>query len=247
MTIDTDRADDGTAWIRINRPDHLNAFTPEMYRDLRDAVRAADRDDTIDVLVITGVGRAFATGGDLDAVHKAITGDDPLAIYEFEDSFPFDAIRDCDKVTIAAINGYCFGSGIVISGLCDLVVASEDATFSVPEGLVGIADPLVPTALFTKIPTTQLKFLALTAERISAEEASRLGLVTRVAGTAGLEQSVQEIVDAVRRTTPTARRYYKQFINSLLPRPNIKEMYRPLLSPEGRAAITAFAQRRRNP
>lgn len=135
----------GVAWIYLNRPAKLNSFTPESYALLRDTVRSVEADDGIDILVITGSGRAFATGADLQALEEAISSDDPTAIYEFGNHLPFDAVRDCTKVTIAAVNGLCLGAGLIIAALCDLIVASADASFGIPEGRVGIADPFCPS------------------------------------------------------------------------------------------------------
>jgi enoyl-CoA hydratase/carnithine racemase len=235
---------DGTAWITINRPERSNAFTPQGYGELRDAVRRAERDPAVDIVVITGVGKSFATGGDLDSLNEVITSDDPLALFVFEDNLPFEAIRNCTKVTIAAVNGVCFGAGLIITGLCDLAVASERATFSIPEGLVGIADPYVCNALFTRISTRQLSYMALTGEPISAAEALQYGIVNRVGADDQLVDMTNELAAAVRKTTPTARRSYKRYIDDLLPRPDTRDRYQAVLGDEGRAALSAFVSRR---
>ena len=239
---------DGSAWITINRPERSNAFTPEGYGALRDAFRLAERDASVDVVVVTGVGKAFATGGDLDSLNDVITSDDPLALYTFEDNLPFDVIRNCTKVTIAAVNGVCFGAGLIITGLCDLAVAAESATFSIPEGIVGIADPYVANALFTKISTRQLAYLALTGERISASEALQYGMINRLAAEGELVDAANDLAAAVRKTTQTARRAYKRYIDDLLPRPDVRDRYEAVLGEESRDALTAFVSRRqRNP
>jgi enoyl-CoA hydratase/carnithine racemase len=236
---------EGTAWIRINRPERSNAFTPEGYGRLRDAIRLAERDRSVDVIVITGVGKAFATGGDLDALNEVINSEDPLALFTFEDNLPFDVLRSCTKVTIAAVNGVCFGAGLIITGLCDLAVAAESATFSIPEGIVGIADPYVANALFTKISTRQLAYMALTGERISASDALQYGMVNRLAGDDQLVEATNALAAAVRQTTPTARRVYKRYIDDLLPRPDVRDRYEAVLGDESRAALTAFVSRPR--
>ena len=169
--------------------------------------------------------------------------------YTFGNHFPFDAVRDCTKVTIAAVNGLCLGAGLIIAALCDLIVASANASFGIPEGRVGVADPFAPVALFTKIPTTQLKLLALTGASISAQQAREIGLVTQVVegeSEPALVAAVDDLIAAIRRTTPTARRYYKQYIDDLLPRARAKDAYPPLLSEEGRAALAEFLARQRD-
>ena len=238
---------EGAVWISLNRPERLNSFTPESYRLLRDAVRAAEADDEVDIIVISGTGRAFATGADLDALEEVLADDDPTAIFSFGNNFPFETIRDCTKVTIAAVNGLCLGAGMIIVASCDLVLAVEGASFSLPEGRVGIADPFGPAALFSKIPTNQLKYLALTGESISAQQACVMGLVTQVVegeDDDALVTATKTLIRAVRRTTPTARRLYKQYIDDLLPRARTKDAYESLLSDEGRSALAAYFSRR---
>ena len=144
---------EGAAWVTLNRPERLNSFTPESYRLFRDAVRAAEADDEVDV-VIRGGREAFTTGADLDALDEALSDKDPTAIFAFGSNFPFETIRDCTKVTIAAVNGLCLGAGMIIAASCDLVVAAEGASFSLPEGRVGIADPFAPAALLARFPRT---------------------------------------------------------------------------------------------
>ncbi len=238
---------EGVAWISLNRPERLNSFTPESYRLLRDAVRTAEADDDVDIVVISGTGRAFATGADLDALDEAVSDPDPTAIFAFGNNFPFESIRDCTKVTIAAVNGMCLGAGMVIAASCDLVIAVDGASFSLPEGRVGIADPFAPAALYGKISANYLKYLALTGESISAQQAHDIGLVTLVVveddGNT-LVAATAELIKAVRRTTPTARRLYKKYIDDLLPRARAKDAYEALLSQEGRSALAAYLSRR---
>src|ERR1700729_2572386 len=81
---------DGTAFIRLNRPAVLNAFSVRMYRELRDSIRLANADDDVDIIVITGTGRSFATGGDLKQLLAFVESGDPLAMYTFDDNVPFE-------------------------------------------------------------------------------------------------------------------------------------------------------------
>lgn len=86
--------EDGVAWIAFDRPDKLNAFTSQAYGELRDAIRMAELNPEIDIAVLTGSGRAFATGGDLSELLDLIASSDPLALVSFADTTPMSTIRD---------------------------------------------------------------------------------------------------------------------------------------------------------
>jgi enoyl-CoA hydratase len=243
--IEVRQPGDGSLRITINRPDKLNAFTPQMYRALRDAVRLGESDPGVEVIVIEGSPRAFATGADLEALERALADTDPLAVFEFPDSMPFETIRDCEKVVIAAVQGLCLGAGFVIAALCDLVVATHDARFGIPEGRLGFSDPFGPACLFTKLPTAYLKYLLLTGEQMSADDGWRLGFVATVTDAPAFEPALDALVRAVQQTGAGARRNYKTYVNDLLPRPNTKAIFADLRTDEGREAVAAFARRRR--
>lgn len=210
---------DGVAWVRLNRPDALNSFTTMLYAEVRDAMRLADLDCSVDCVVVTGTGRAFATGGDLkEVLSYAENETDPLLLYRFTDNLPFEAIRACSKVTIAAVNGLCMAGGVITAACCDIVIAVESASFALPEARVGLAEPFVPALLFGKVSLTQLKYLLFTAEAISATEAERIGLVTKVVADGELEATVRDVIRRTRTTSRSARAAYKNYFDQLLPR-----------------------------
>ncbi len=231
----------GTAWIVLDRPEALNAFTSTLYRELRDAVRVAEADDDVDTIVITGRGRAFATGGDLrEGLVVTAPGADPLAVYRFADNLPFDAVRHCPKVVIAAVNGVCVGGGLIIAMSADVAVAAESARFGLPEGKVGMAEPWAPDLLYGRISTSLLKYLALTGKLISATEAQAAGMILRAVPDEALEAEVRQVIDDVRGTLPKARAKYKEYINRLIPETPMREAAAVMRSPEARAALEAF-------
>ena len=111
----------GTAFIRLNRPEALNSFTSKLYSEVKDAFRLSMADDNVDIIVITGSGRAFATGGDLHEVLERIEDANPLALYAYDDHMPFETIKHCSKTTIAAVNGICVAGGLALASCCDLL------------------------------------------------------------------------------------------------------------------------------
>lgn len=236
--------DGGVATVRLDRPEHLNAFTSQLYGEVKWAMRRAAADDSVDVVVITGTGRAFATGGDLKETLSRLESGDPLAMHAFYDNLPWADIRDCPKVVIAAVNGLCLAGGLITAVCADIAVAAAGARFGFAEGKVGVADALAPALLHARIGTAKLKYLLLTGKMIDAAEAERIGLVTEVVPDDGLDARVAEVVDEVRSTSPVSRRLFKQYVNSHTPMPPTHGGGPAFASPEVLEGLRAFAEGR---
>ena len=169
----------GTAHVSLNRPEVLNAFNVEMRDELCQVLAAIKDDPDVGAAIFTGVGRAFCAGADLTEFGTAPS----LAIarrVRWERDI-WGAFRDLPVPLIAAVHGYCLGSGLEIALLCDIRIAAGDAVFGMPEAGLG----LIPAAGGTQtLPRTMgiskaLEML-LTRRRIEASEALELGLVGRV-------------------------------------------------------------------
>ena len=160
------------AWCVIDRPEARNALTPAMYYGLKRAVRLVNRDPDLGALIITGVGDVFAPGGDMGG--RSEPGDvlpDDIG----PDVLPFLAIRDSPAPVIAAVNGICQAGGLLIAMMADIAVASERATFRVPELLRGIPDATFAAALPAHVGLAVARDLLLSARPFDAAEAQRLG------------------------------------------------------------------------
>jgi enoyl-CoA hydratase/carnithine racemase len=227
-------------WIRLNRAEALNAFSTTSYRELRRAFRLFELNDELEIAIITGTGRAFATGGDLGEIANYLASQDPLEMYNFEDSLPFDTIRRSSKVIISAINGICVAGGLMLACFTDITVAARSATFGIPEGLVGLTESWTPALLLPRISIAKLKYLLLTGKSISAEEAERIGMITEVVEDADLEARAEEIAVEVLRTAPIARRDYKRHLDRLLPRGEAGDIYPAIRSDTVRSRIKTF-------
>src|SRR5439155_4078337 len=119
----------GVATLTLNRPDKLNALTFEVYAELRDAFAALDREEAARAVILTGAGRAFCSGGDVDDIIGPLLARDRAGLREFT-RMTCDLIlniRRCSKPVIAALNGTTAGAGAVIAAACDLRIAAESA------------------------------------------------------------------------------------------------------------------------
>lgn len=181
MEVDPDH---GVATLTLDRPDRLNALTFQVYDELRNTFRALSDRDEVRVVVLTGKGRGFCSGGDVEDIIGALFDRDFRGLLEFT-RMTCDlvlAIRRCRKPVIAALNGTVAGAGAVIATACDLRVAAENAKIAYLFTRVGLsgADMGVAWMLPRIVGLAKATELLMTGEFISAQEAHRIGLYNRL-------------------------------------------------------------------
>ena len=167
------------AWIWLNRPEKLNAINDDVLLQLVEALRKIERDPELGVAVLSGRGRAFSAGGDI----KAMEAMDPASFAKTISLYMELALamRRLSKPVIAAIHGYAFAGGFELALLCDIRIAAESAKFSLPDAALGLSPTSGMTYLLPRIVGLgRALHLTLTGETIDAQEAARIGLVTKV-------------------------------------------------------------------
>jgi enoyl-CoA hydratase/carnithine racemase len=174
----------GVATITLNRPDRLNALTFAIYRELREIIDAAGTQDDIRAIVLTGEGRAFCSGGDVEDIIGELFARDMQGLLDFTriTGALIGSLRRVRKPVIAAINGTAVGAGAVIAIACDVRIASDSAKigFIFPKvGLCG-ADMGAGYLLPRVVGLGRASELLFTGDVVGAEEALRIGLVNRV-------------------------------------------------------------------
>lgn len=192
----------------MNRPEALNALTPESNRALKHAIDAAARDLDIGAIVVTGAGRAFCAGADLKDVQARFDSSDSGLGDDLRTNYApmIRSIRACPKPVIAAINGTAAGAGLSLALACDLRIAAAGASLIVVFVRVG----LVPDAgslffLSRMLGLSKATELALTGEPLAAEEALRLGLLAAVEPS---DQLLSAAIDRARRLAEGPRETY---------------------------------------
>ena len=174
-----------TAWITINRPQVMNACDPPTTDYIYECEQDFDKDPTLKVLVLTGAGeRAFCTGMDLKAAAVRIASGGPV-------SNVVPPYMKTDKVTIAAVNGYAVAGGLERALACDIRIASENAQFGSFEIRRGLPNP--PDPLIRLIGFGPALHMLLSGDLIDAQEALRIGLVTKVVSAQELIPTVEEL------------------------------------------------------
>jgi len=231
------------AWCVIDRPEARNAFTPAMYFGLKRAVHLVNTDPELAALIITGTGDVFAPGGDLGG--RLQPGDAPLPEGLGHEMLPFLTIRDSPAPVIAAVNGICQAGGLLVAMMADIAVASDRATFRVPELLRGIPDATYAAALPAHVGVAVARDLLLSARRFDAAEAQRLGVISRVAPHDELRAAAREAAHQVLQTSPEARMQVKRMLNQRYGDIDYQTMFWALdHSPEPREGMAAFMEKR---
>ena len=208
--------DAGIGRITINRPEAMNAITPGMLKELRDAVLEAGKDSKVRIIVLTGAGKAFSSGVDLKSLggrklERGKVGD----ILDIPARNLITAIRSVPKVVIALVNGFCFTGAMEIMLACDVVIATEDAKIADTHAKWGLRPTWGMSArLPRRVGFLKAKELSFTAEAISGKEAERIGLINQAVPAGNLEEALQTIARKIMANSPQSIEAYKMLYNS---------------------------------
>jgi enoyl-CoA hydratase/carnithine racemase len=197
---------DHVARVTLNRPERRNALSWTMVRELRRVLDtlAADRD--VRVVVLTGAGdAAFCAGADLTGMAD---GAGHLELHESRGELAgvFRQLWHLGKPTIARVRGYALAGGMGLALACDLVIAADDAQFGTPEIDVGLWPFMITVPLVRSMPPKKALELMMTGRRVSAEEAERIGFVTRVVPVDQLDAAVDELAATLASKSPAVMR-----------------------------------------
>lgn len=243
-----------TAWIRIDRPDAMNALSPGVVAAFRDALERARSDDDVRALVVTGTGPAFCAGADLKAVGD-MSGDEPgrnMRAFLVAAGRVFDGLEAFPKPTIAAVNGLALAGGLELVLCCDLVVAAESARLGDAHANYG----LIPggggsVRLPRKVGPTMAKYLLFTGEFLPAADLVACGLVNEVVADEVLEDRIEALCDMIASKSPLGLARMKQLVHDGLDQPLATGIRLELLASEAHAhshdvaeGLAAFQEKR---
>lgn len=210
------RVEQTTAVLTLNRPSRLNAWNGTMVRELEQAWQSLAEDDGVRLVIVTGAGRGFCSGADLEWFRPDVPGRDfrrqALAVHTL-----FDSIELLEKPVLAAINGLCGGGGLELALACDMRFASAEAQLGFPE----VRHGLMPgsggcSRLARVVGLGRAKGLVMSGELIAAAEAERFGLVNRVVEPDSLLDEVRAYGQRLVANGPLAVGMAKQVLNSCL-------------------------------
>jgi enoyl-CoA hydratase len=191
------------AWIHLDRPEALNALNEQLMREVVAAAKELDADDGIGAIVVTGSQRAFAAGADIKEMAGKSTAE-MRADGHFDAWLEFAAV---EKPVIAAVSGYALGGGCELALMCDIILAADTATFGLPEVGLGVIPGIGGTQrLVRAVGYPKAAEIILTGRRVGAEEAERIGLVSRVvAADALLEEAGTVAAGIAAKSLPALR------------------------------------------
>lgn len=164
--------------IQLHRPKALNALCDALIEDLSHALDEAEADKDVGAIVITGSDRAFAAGADIKEMQKS---ESFAQVYNNNFLFKWDRVTQCRKPVLAAVNGFALGGGCELAMMCDIIFAGEKAQFGQPEILLGTIPGAGGTQRLARaVGKSKAMEMVLTGDRITADEAEKAGLVSRV-------------------------------------------------------------------
>jgi enoyl-CoA hydratase/carnithine racemase len=234
----------GVLAITLNRPERRNAITVAMYAALADAISNAWEDGETRVITIRGEGQDFAAGNDLaDFLDAPARDDEEIPVWRL-----LRALAECEVPIVAAVHGNCVGIGTTMLLHCDLVIAADDARFSMPFVDLGLVPEAASSMLFPRLAGRRraARYLLL-SESFGADEALQIGLASHLVSLAALDDSLREIVAALLAKPPEALRVTQKLLRhgarkDVLERMRLEsdQFAERLASPEVRQAIAAF-------
>ena len=241
------------ALIALARPDVHNAFNGTLIAELTSALRAVDADDSVRVAILLGHGRSFCAGADLNWMKKmAGYGDAENLADATAMAAMLKTLNGLSKPTIARVHGAAFGGGVGLVACCDIAIGAQDATFSFSEAKLGLIPATIAPYVIEAIGARQARRYFLSAERFTAAEAFRIGLLHDLVPADALDARINELLGALLVAGPKAQAAAKILIRSIADRPindaliadTAQRIATVRASVEGKEGVAAFLAKR---
>jgi len=244
----------GVVTVTLNRPEIHNAFNSDTIQEMIRCFRGLDRDPITRVVILTGSGKSFCAGADLNWMRETVDYSTAENLADAEQlALMYETLNTCSKPVIARINGAAIGGGSGFVAVCDTAVAVERATFGFGEVNLGIIPSVISPFVLTKIPITHTRELFLTGARIDAQRAKEIGLIHYIVSSEKeLDQKVSEIIIQLMSSGPQAIAECKRLlriVGSLDPRGirsfTTQKIAEVRATPEAREGFSAFLEKRK--
>lgn len=234
-------------WIFLNRPDKLNAMSLKMWDDLRNELTVASQSKDIRAIVISGVGRFFCAGEDIEDLNSIRSFEDAMNLFLDHIRPVFELILRSPKPVIAAVNGPAYGAGVELTLVSDLAIAVKDSYFSLSQGRIGVGPALALIIGLPVLGRKRLLEMVLTGRKVSADEAYEWGMVNYVVDKNDLERQVIDVVKEISLTTPLLTRIIKDVMMRQLNLIDYMSIFREIalfsLSEETRSGVKRFLEK----
>jgi methylglutaconyl-CoA hydratase len=248
-----ERRQRGVVWLTLDRSEIHNAFDDRMIAELSAELARLGADAAVRVVVLTGAGRSFSAGADLNWMRRTSTYGEAENLADARAlAGLMRTLNELAKPIVARVNGAALGGGTGLVACCDIVVASERATFGTTEVRLGLIPAVIGPYVLAAVGPRHARRLMLTGERISAAEARRLGLVHDVVAPEQLDAAVERVVAELLKGGPAALGEAKRLIRDLAARPVTPELIDDTArriaalraTPEAQEGVGAFLEKR---
>jgi 2-(1,2-epoxy-1,2-dihydrophenyl)acetyl-CoA isomerase len=247
--------EDGVAVLTLNRPERLNAFSPDMLAGLKQALPRLAADSSVGAIVITGAGRGFTSGGDVKTMQSREEGrtfEQRLEGYRSMHEIPL-LMRTLPKIIIGMVNGPAVGAGLGVALACDLRVAGRSARFATGFANVGYSGDFGGSWLLTRlVGTAKAREMYFLNEPVTAEQAAALGIVNRVVDDAALREETMALARRIADGPRIALGYMKRNLHAAETEPfgavlDMEGIHqaRAGLTEDHKEAVAAFAEKRK--
>jgi methylglutaconyl-CoA hydratase len=239
----------GVCTLTLNRPERHNAFDDQLINTLLHCLREIERDSAVRVVVLTGAGKSFSSGADLQWMRAMAKYDEQTNVKDARRLAELmETLNTLSKPTLAAVNGSAFGGAVGLIACCDIAIASEAAEFALTEVRLGIAPAVISPYVVAAIGARQARRLFFSGERISAHEARRIGLAHDVVGAHALAEAVEKQVLNLLKAGPNALIECKRLVLRLTASTYVdtaEVIARLRVSAEGQEGLAAFFEKRK--
>ena len=239
--------------ITLNRPEVHNAMNEQLMRELTDCFQKIGLDETIRIIILTGNGKSFCAGADLNWMKSMVS-------YTKEENIKdsrllldlYETIYQCPKPVIGKINGHAFGGGIGLVAVCDISFALPHAKYAFSETKLGIIPSVISTYILRKIPSISLvRRLFLTGERFPSAYAEKIGLIDYVVEEKELDERINKYCSLLKTSGPKSIQEIKKLLDvyeeqtiEAYKEHTVEKISELRISKEGQEGITAFLEKR---
>jgi methylglutaconyl-CoA hydratase len=244
------------AIVVLNRPDLHNAFNEALIAELTDTLVALDGDETVRAVVLAGAGKSFCAGADLHWMKKMAGHSHAENVADANAlAHMLRTLYGLSKPTIARVHGTAMGGGVGLVACCDIAIAAQEATFAFSEGKLGLIPATIGPYVIEAIGARQARRYFVTAERFTAAEAFRIGLVHDIVPAVELDARINELLGSLLFVGPRAQMECKALIRGVAHRPidadviagTAEHIAAIRASQEGRDGVSAFLAKRDAP
>lgn len=251
--IELTKHSNGVATVTLNRPEKHNAFDEHLIADMTHAFSEVDADSSVRIMVLAARGRSFSAGADLDWMKR-------MAGYSYEDNLNdaralaemLRVLNTLSKPTIAKVQGATFGGAVGLVSCCDIAVASDRASFCLSEVKIGLTPATISPYVVAAIGERAARRYCLSAERFSAEQAFKIGLLSEVCSEQALDERVNDFIQQLMANSPAAMSAAKRLvadvsrsaIDAELIEDTCSRIASIRTSKEGQEGLSAFLEKR---